>query len=140
MLSCYIDRYNKFQTDNALAYHNHITFLLLNGKYYLIYNEKSTVNANDLPICFLCDGILKTNNEVYYYVAFEENKKKMILEKLKDYNITMIDRSFHVIEFHDRNKRNNYLKTLIQREIDESRLVINFTNEVENIMRANKKY
>ena len=114
MLSEYIDRYNKFQTDNALAYHNHITFLSLNGKYYLIYNEKSNINANDLPICFLCDGVLKTGGDVYYYVAFEENRKKMVLEKLKDYNITIIDKSFNVMEFHDRNKRNNYLRTLIQ--------------------------
>lgn len=114
MLSEYIDRYNKFQTDNALAYHNHITFLLFKGKYYLIYNEKSSINANDLPICFLCDGVIKMNNDVHYYVAFEENKKKMVLEKLKDYNITIIDQSFNMMEFYDRNKRNSYLRTVIQ--------------------------
>jgi hypothetical protein len=119
MLSDYIDRYNKFQNDNTLVYNNHITFLLLDRKYYLIYNEKSSINANDLPICFMCNGIFKMNNDIHYYIVFDEINKKIILEKLKDYSVTIIDESFNIVEFNDRNKRNlinNYLKTMMQQK------------------------
>jgi hypothetical protein len=101
MFSDYIDKYTKFQNDNTLLYDNHITFLSYNNKYYMFYNEKSRINANDLPIRFPFDGILKiSNTDLFFYVAFDEEKKKTVLDKLKDYNVSVIDKEYKRIEFY----------------------------------------
>ena len=107
MLEQYIDKYTKYQNDNASRYENHITFLLVDDKYHMFYNEKSSINANNLPINIFCDGILQTKEDIYFYTIFDESKKKHTLEMLKNYNITILDKKFHSIEFYKTNERRN---------------------------------
>lgn len=127
MLNDYIENYITFQNNNMLLYENHVTFLFVNDRYHLFYNEKSKVNANDLPIYFTEDGKVITHNDIYFFVSFDESKKKQILEKLKKYTVSILNKKLRCIEFHRSNKNMELFG--VYRKLFDSQGKYTFTNK-----------
>jgi hypothetical protein len=107
MLSNYVEKYINYQITNIPQNSQHIVFLLLDQKFYMFYNENSTINANDLPVRFKYDGIVRSNGNVYYYVAFDDGQKAYVFDKLKKYNITILDNKFNTLNVNQVSWENN---------------------------------
>ena len=86
-LSDFAEKYIKYQNQIFSKTQKDISFLLIDNKYYMFYNETSLVNPNNLSVCFKYDGIIKNKVNVYYFVAFDNEQKPQILDKLNKYFI-----------------------------------------------------
>lgn len=82
-----------------------ILLLLSHETYFIFYNEKYGVNANDLNLKFDYDGIIRYNKDVLFYVGFDQKKLNFYYDNInKFYEIIIMDKNKLMLE--NKNKKN----------------------------------
>ena len=98
----------------------------------MFYNEHFKINANDLSIHFPYDGSCRYNNEIYYYVSFNEKHRKEIVSQLrnKGYRVIFVDDKFKLV--------NNFpllteIRTTVTSPILDNKQTTDTTNTINTI-------
>lgn len=98
----HIQKYIDFVNKSSHNFHHTLVFLPVDNIYYLFYDEKNGINANELNIKFDYDGIYKHDQNIYYYVGFERNKFDHFVSLLCRYNIVILNEEYLITDFYQK--------------------------------------